>query len=401
MKQTESTNKTSIFLLLYISYVTIYVARLNLSMASPAMLEQGVLSALELGFIGSAFSVVYACGRLFNGIIGDRLAPKLLIATGLLLTGATNLLIGFLPPYILILTLWCFNAFGQSMLWSAILRTMTDVYGKEQASGKVPILVSSVSAGNIAGILVSSQLVSTFGISAAFFIPGMLTVLSGLAVLYVLPLHSTSGQTQAGVFPFRKLFLDKQIRGILLPSMFHGAMKDNISLWMAVYFLSRFSVDLEQSAWYVLLIPTAGLLGRLIYPTCYKLLGRRENLLSVIGFILCAALAVVLCLPLESPLLAAVCLSLIYAFVSMINTSILSMFPLRFTSKNMVSSVSGITDFATYLGAGIASAVYGFWIEGGIRGYLYMFISWVVLSILSILILMGQHPLKKAVDEND
>jgi len=92
---------------------------------------------------------------------------------------------------------------------------------------------------------------------------------------------------------------------------------------------------------------------------------------------------------------------LIYAFVSMINTSILSMFPLRFTSKNMVSSVSGITDFATYLGAGIASAVYGFWIEGGIRGYLYMFISWVVLSILSILILMGQHPLKKAVDEND
>ena len=151
-----NTKKGSIFLLLYIAYTAIYIARLNLSMASPAMRETGLLTAVELGFIGSAFSVVYSCGRLFNGIIGDRLAPKLLIITGLGLTGAANLLIGTLPPYILILTLWCVNAFGQSMLWSALLRTMTTLYGKAQADKRVPILVSSVSVGNILGILLHS-----------------------------------------------------------------------------------------------------------------------------------------------------------------------------------------------------------------------------------------------------
>ena len=124
--KTKQFNKNGIFWLLYLSYVFIYAARLNLSMASPAMRDQGILTAVELGFIGSAFSVVYSCGRLFNGIIGDRLAPKLLIITGLALTGLANLLIGFLPPYLLILVLWCLNAFGQSMLWSALLRTMTD-----------------------------------------------------------------------------------------------------------------------------------------------------------------------------------------------------------------------------------------------------------------------------------
>ena len=392
--KTKQINKNGIFWLLYLSYVFIYAARLNLSMASPAMREQGILTAVELGFIGSAFSVIYSCGRLFNGIIGDRLAPKLLIITGLALTGLANLLIGFLPPYLLILVLWCLNAFGQSMLWSALLRTMTGIYTKAEADKKVQILVSSVSVGNIVGILLSSQLVSVFGIRAAFLVPGLLTVLCGLAVLFILPLHTEAAQSSQ-CFSFKALLMDKQIRGILLPAMFHGTMKDNISLWMAVYFLDRFAVNLEQSAWYILLIPVVGLVGRLLYPLCYRLLSHRENFLAIIGFILCAALSLVLCLPVQSSLLAAICLSLIYAFVSMINTSFLSIFPLRFAEKNLVSSVSGIADFATYLGAAIASAVYGFWIEGGTGGYLYMFLSWIVLSILSIVILLGQHPFRK------
>jgi uncharacterized protein YebE (UPF0316 family) len=81
--ETKKSNKGVIFWLLFLSYVTIYMARLNLSMASPALRESGVLNAAQLGFIGSAFSVIYSCGRLFNGILGDRLAPKVMILTGL------------------------------------------------------------------------------------------------------------------------------------------------------------------------------------------------------------------------------------------------------------------------------------------------------------------------------
>ena len=393
MKRKENTGSNSTFFLCYIAYTCIYIARLNLSMASPAMREAGILSAAELGFIGSAFSVVYSCGRLFNGILGDRMAPKLLIVTGLVLTAAANLLIGLLPPYFLILVLWCVNAFGQSMLWSAMLRTMTDVYGKTQADKKVPILVSSVSAGNILGILFSAQLVSWFGIRAAFLVPGIMTAVMGALIAYVIP-AADIGNAQSKPFPFKALFCDKKIRTILLPAMFHGAMKDTISLFMAVYFLDSFGVDLASSSWYVLLIPTVGLVGRLVYPSCYQLLGRREHLLSLLGFVACAIFGVILCTPIQSPLLAALCLSMIYALVSMINTSILSMFPLRFAKQDLVASVSGITDFATYLGASIASAIYGLIIESS-GGYRYMFASWIVLSILSILILFKLKPMRK------
>ena len=389
--KTKDRQSNTVFYLCFLAYTAIYIARLNLSMASPAMREAGILTATQLGLIGSAFSVVYSCGRLVSGIVGDRLAPKLLIITGLALTAAANLLIGILPPYGLILVLWCVNALGQSMLWSSMLRTMTDLYGKAQADKKVPILVSSVSVGNILGILFSSKLVAWFGIRAAFLVPGLLTAIMGALALYILPPVKAGGAATA--FPWKAMLTDRKLRGILLPAMFHGTMKDNISLFMAVYFLDRFVVDLAQSPWYVLLIPTVGLLGRLAYPACYRALGCREHLLSLIGFILCGGLAAVLCLNLSAPLVAAICLSLIYAFVSMINTSILSMFPLRFADKGLVSSVSGIMDFATYLGAAISSAIYGVLIESG--NYFGMFASWVVLSGLSILLLLGQKPMKK------
>jgi OPA family glycerol-3-phosphate transporter-like MFS transporter len=389
--KTKNQPSNLVFYLCFIAYTCIYIARLNLSMASPAMREAGILTAAQLGLIGSAFSVVYSCGRLLSGIAGDRLAPKLLICTGLFLTALANMLVGILPPFVLMLILWCFNALGQSMLWSALLRTITDLYGKAQADKKVPILVSSVSVGNILGILFSSQLVAWFGIRAAFLVPGLMTAVMGALALKILPPVAKGSQKQA--FPLKAMLGDKSLRRILLPSMFHGAMKDNISLFMAVFFLDRFGVDLQQSAWYVLLIPTVGLVGRLAYPTCYMLLGRREHLLSMIGFALCAALAAVLCFDIPAPLVAAICLSLIYAFVSMINTSILSMFPLRFAQKGFISSVSGIADFSTYLGAAIASAIYGVLIDSG--NYFAMFASWVVISVASIFLLLGQHPFKK------
>lgn len=382
-----------VFALCYIAYVSIYAARLNLAQASPALISGGVVTSQQYGFLGSAFFWVYACGRLLNGMIGDRAAPWVMISLGLVLTGAANLLIGVLPPYLLILLLWCVNAYGQSMLWSSLLRCMTGLYGKEAADKKVPVLVSSVSVGNIAGIVLCTWMVDSLGIRAAFLAPGLVTVLMGVLALVVLRGVPAPPSPKKQSFPVKEFIRDKKIRGMLLPALFHGVIKDNIGNWMALYFVTRYSINLENSALFVLLIPAVGLVGRLVYPMCYKLSGRRENMISVLSFGVCAALAVVMYLNPASSWVAAVCLSLIYALISIVNTSTLSMFPLRFAEKNMVSSVSGVADCFTYLGAGIGSAVYGFWNEGNNFGPMYL--SWVVLCVLSIGLLMLQKPFRR------
>ena len=102
-------------------------------------------------------------------------------------------------------------------------------------------------------------------------------------------------------------------------------------------------------------------------------------------FLICLLASVLLCLN-RLPLVAAMlCLGAVYAAVSMANTSFLSIYPMGYAQSGNVATVGGIMDFCTYLGAGAASVPYGFIIQNW--GYLPMFVSWVVLSVLSLFFL--------------
>lgn len=125
--------KNLIFIICYIAYTSIYIARLNLSVASPVFVDLGIADAVQIGILGSVFSVFFACGRLINGYIGDSQPPWKMISTGLIIAGISNLIIGVLPPFLSIAMLWATNAYAQSMLWSSVLCTVSAVYEESRA----------------------------------------------------------------------------------------------------------------------------------------------------------------------------------------------------------------------------------------------------------------------------
>ena len=386
----KNSKKAAIFAVCYIAYVSIYIARLNLSMASPALTSLGIITKAQIGLLGSVFSVIYAVGRLVCGGLSDNKPPFVMIGSGLLLVSAANIgfsyLVGFsfIPPFWAMLALWSLNAFAQSMLWSSILCVITSVFGETRAKRLNSFMVTAVAVGNIAGILVDSRLILLLGVSSAFLIPGWFTLIMGVAAFIALHRIKTpvTVSVPAKKAPSFELLRDRELLAALIPAFLHGTMKDNISLWMAVYFTDSFGVDLESSANFVLFIPIVGFAGRMIYPLLYRLCGEREHLVSIIGFVVCLAASIPLCFGVGSPVAAMFLLGSIYAAVSVINTSFLSIYPVRYASRGRVASVSGIMDFVTYLGAGLSSVVYGF------VGYLPMFISWAVVSVISILPLM-------------
>ena len=67
--------KRLIFLIVYLAYCSIYVARVNLSVASSVLIDTNVADAAQIGLLGSAFSIIYSLGRLFNGSLSDRQPP--------------------------------------------------------------------------------------------------------------------------------------------------------------------------------------------------------------------------------------------------------------------------------------------------------------------------------------
>ncbi len=379
----STARKRLIFAIVYLAYTSIYIARVNLSVAGPELISANVLNTVQMGLLGSVFSTIYAIGRILNGGISDKTPPWIMLTTGLVLAGISNICISFFPPFIGIFLFWTSNAYAQSMLWSSVLCVVSSMYEKNLAKKKTSVMVTSVAMGNILAILINSWLITRLGASFAFAVPGFLTLVLGIAVLFSTKnIQSSTAQETKKHISMWNLLKNKDVLAMGVPAMFHGVMKENISLWMAVFVVDKYAVDLSTSSYYILLIPFVGFIGRTLYPFFYKLCKDRENMVSLVGFILCIVSSLLLCTGKISMLGAILAMSAIYAAVSMINTSILSIFPLHYVSTGNVASISGIMDFATYLGGGIASFIYGIVIKN--FGYVPMFASWILISLISV-----------------
>ena len=376
-----------ICIICYLSYAMLYVARLNLSMASPDLKQIGLLTSAQIGLLGSFFSIIYAAGRLLNGILTDRLPSWIMICSGLLLAGLSNVAIGFFPPFVGILILWGTNAYAQSMLWSAILRTVSVLYEPEVAKKRASILVSSVPVGNLISIVACSRIISVFGVQWAFLVPGAILLILALVafpLLHPVQFPKAAGQ-QNPINSMVAMLSDREIRTLFIPTVFHGAIKDNVTLWMTVFFVDQYGIDLETSSLFIFFIPLLGFLGRTIYPALYRLCGSDEHKVSRYAFIVCIIGALLLCIHVP-PVIAMIALGGVYAAVMAANTSFLTIYPMRFAAQGRVASLSGLMDFVTYAGASIASLIYGILEEN--FGYLPMFASWAIISLISIVILI-------------
>lgn len=385
MKNKTLTNsgKTLLYVLTYVAYSSIYIARINLNMASPALKSEGILTTSQIGYLGSAFSVVYALGRLFNSMLADDREPRNMIGIGLLFCGLANVISGFLPPFPAMLLLWSVNALAQSMLWSSVLRIVNWLYQDTgKLTGRLSMIVSTVAAGNVAGILIALLLVEKCGISWTYIVPGFITLSMSLLVFTLYPLiEEKNGGKKAFPNPLKKLIQllkNKDVRKACFPAVTMGALKENVTVWMAVFFADSFGIDVSAIAGYVLFIPIVGLVARLLFPGFLKKCGNDEHKVSLWSFGGCILSALLLVF-VRNPVADIIALSLIYAFTSLVNSSLLSIFPARFAKEGTMAGVSGVMDLTAYLGAGIGSAVFGLFIDG--FGYSFMFAVWAMLAV--------------------
>lgn len=112
--------------LAYLAYACIYVGRLNLTIATPALED-----AAQIGAMGGAFFLCYALGQLANGFLGDLFPPRRMVTARLFFAAMGNLGIALLPPAGMIFVLWGANGVAQSMLWGPLLRMLALRYPGE------------------------------------------------------------------------------------------------------------------------------------------------------------------------------------------------------------------------------------------------------------------------------
>lgn len=388
------------FIIYYLAYSSIYIARMNFSVASALFETAGILTKTQIGWIGSIFSFGYAITKIPGGYIGDQKPARKIIVCGLLITAVSNLLIGFMPAFYSIAILWGLNAIGQSLLWGPTLSTVNHYCSGEKGKLMKQLLSSSVAVGSILGLLVAGFCSSALGAAACFLIPGAITLLMALMIQVTAPDRQTPAEsgnrpetTRAenptaaqNVAPGKQSVLaflgDRSFHEVIIPAVSHGMIKDNVNVWLAIYFVDTFGIDISSLVFYIFVIPLFGLIGRLLYPALYKLL-KNDCLISGLAFGLCILLLIPLFSPAVTPVAAMLCLGMISAMVSAINVHLLSMFPSRYAGQGNVSLAASLMDVLTYGGAGLGSLFFGSLIQRW--GYGSMFTVWGCVSAVSIL----------------
>ena len=94
--------RLSVFLSITIGYGIYYVGRLNFSVVKPAMLDEKVLSATQMGIVDSALLFAYAVGKFSNGFIADRANVRKFMSFGLLAVAIINLILGSTSMFIML-----------------------------------------------------------------------------------------------------------------------------------------------------------------------------------------------------------------------------------------------------------------------------------------------------------
>lgn len=117
------------------AYSLYYVCRTSLNVVKQPLIDEEVLTAGELGLIGSALFFVYAVGKFINGFIADYCNIRRFMATGLFISAIVNLLMGSLGLVRGI-------AGVSSMLIFIVFAFMWGVNGWMQSMGSAPGVIS-------------------------------------------------------------------------------------------------------------------------------------------------------------------------------------------------------------------------------------------------------------------
>ena len=136
-------------LLFMFLYLISYVTRINYGavISEMAAAENIQKSIASLALTVSA--VTYGLGQLLSGFLGDRLNPKKLIFSGLLVTALTNFAIPFCTSAYQMAAVWGVNGLAQAFMWPPLVKIMTTVFTDEDYKKSCVIVTWGSSFGTI------------------------------------------------------------------------------------------------------------------------------------------------------------------------------------------------------------------------------------------------------------
>ncbi|MGM9736628.1 MAG: MFS transporter [Candidatus Cryptobacteroides sp.] len=178
-----------------VAYSLYYVCRMSLSVVKQPLIDEGVLTAGQLGVIGSALLFVYAVGKFLNGFIADYCNIRRFMATGLLISSLVNLIMGALgflrgpaglPGLLIFISfaiLWGVNGWMQSMGSPPGVISLSRWFPKSKRGTFYSIFSSTPYLGEFMSFIITGAVVGAFGWVYGFIVAAVAGLIGSAIIL--------------------------------------------------------------------------------------------------------------------------------------------------------------------------------------------------------------------------
>jgi OPA family sugar phosphate sensor protein UhpC-like MFS transporter len=178
--------RLQMILALTFGYGISYTCRNGLSLVKTPLIDGGIFSAEELGWIEAATFITYALGRLCNGTLSDKVNLRVFIPTGLALSALLNLAMGSSTLFVLSLGIWVLNGWFQGFGGPASVVGVTRWFGPKERGTMYGVWSMAHSIGEGLTWVGTATLVTLTAWNAAFWGPGIFCLVMAGLLFFVL-----------------------------------------------------------------------------------------------------------------------------------------------------------------------------------------------------------------------
>ena len=275
-----------------VAYSLYYVCRMSLSVVKQPLIDEGVLTAGQLGVIGSALLFVYAVGKFLNGFVADYCNIRRFMFTGLAISAAVNLLMGILgiingsvaipvgAIFFFFAVLWGLNGWMQSMGSAPGVISLSRWFPQSKRGTFYSIFSASPYLGEFISFILTGLIVGAVGWQWGFVAAALAGAVGAVLILLTvsdtpeskgLPsIQQLSGEPikQVDKMPTRELqrmiFRHPGIWVIALSSAFIYITKYAIAGWGVLFLQKERAFTLEEASQIIAFSAMLGVLGTVL-----------------------------------------------------------------------------------------------------------------------------------------
>ena len=161
----------------------------------PVLLATKGFNLKEIGIVAAIYPAVWGIGQLITGRMADRYCKKDMLFIGMILQGATLLILPFAEKFWEYVLLAALLGWGTAMVYPTFLATVAEYTNPSDRAKSLGIFRFWRDLGYAIGAAATGIIADSFGINTSIIIIGLLTALSAAIIHYRMkcasPLSST------------------------------------------------------------------------------------------------------------------------------------------------------------------------------------------------------------------